>query len=56
MLYGGDIATNVTAEGWRLTDETVTAPPAKVEAWSLTTPGTALEVLQASGELSLIHI
>jgi hypothetical protein len=50
MLYGGDIATNVTAEGWRLTDETVTAPPAKEEVWSPTAPGTALEVLQASGE------
>jgi hypothetical protein len=50
MFYGDGIATNVTAEGWRVTDETVTAPPAKEESWSPTAPGTTLEVLQASGE------
>jgi hypothetical protein len=50
MLFGDGIATNVSAEAWRLTDETVTAPPAKEEAWAPTTPGTPLEVLQASGE------
>lgn len=50
MLYGDGIATNVTAEGWRLADETVSAPPAKEEAWMPTVAGTPLEVLQASGE------
>jgi Pectate lyase superfamily protein len=50
MLYGDGIATNVTAEGWRLTDDAVTTPPAKEEVWTPSTPGTALEVLQASGE------
>ena len=50
MFYGDGIATNVTAEGWRVTDETVTAPPAKEESWSPSAPGTPLEVLQASGE------
>jgi hypothetical protein len=50
MFYGDGIATNVTAEGWRLPDEAVTAPPAKEEAWTPSTPGTPFEVLQASGE------
>ena len=50
MLFGDGIGQKVTAEGWRLADETVTAPPTQAEPAALPGAGKALEVLQASNE------
>ena len=50
MLYGDGIGPKVSVDGWRLDDETVTAPPAQTEPWSPPGAGKQLEVLQASNE------
>ncbi len=50
MLYGDGIGPKVAADGWRLDDETVTAPPAREEPWAPPGAGKQLEVLQASNE------